>query len=149
MIRMLKLSPIPYYAVLILPTLVFLSAAYQEYFLYLPLAYIFIVVPLMDQIIGIDTTNLTPEEETRIKNSSLFSLPYFIYVIFQVLLFLYLIYQLSAQAYGPYEFLWMAINFGLTAGAAGVTIGHELSHRKHKLEKIAGSTLMASINYLL
>ncbi len=117
-------------------------------FTWLPILYVFLVIPLMDILVGPDHSNLSLEQENRAKNTFLYTLILwgFLPVQFGLLAYfgyLHLFEELTFIEYGGIVF-----SIALSNGGIGITIAHELVHRPSKFEQWVGRILLMSVLYM-
>jgi alkane 1-monooxygenase len=102
---------------------------------------VFGLIPLLDLLIGKDATNPPPDAPSD-------RLPY------RALLYLYVPVQLALLVFGAHRIAAGAVPLAATAiavgvsnGALGITVAHELIHRRSKVERGLGVLLLASVSY--
>lgn len=72
-----------------------------------------------------------------------------IWVPLQILILLYFLYAATRmESLGTLESVLLAILIGLTISSRGGMVGHELSHRRSGVERLAGEILLSSICYV-
>ncbi len=101
-------------------------------------AFVFGFVPVADVLFGKDDTDLGPQVWWH-------DLPLWLWVPTQLAAIAWLV--VSAPALPGLDLAVAVFAVGLLAGAGGITIAHELMHRKGRAEKAAAEILMASVTY--
>lgn len=106
------------------------------------------LVPVVDLVLGRDVTNLSEPEERALAGRA----------VYQVLLWAWAPIQLALLAYASWRFtradaglaaqLGLVVSAGITTGAFGITIAHELGHRSGTVDKLMTTLLLGSVCYL-
>lgn len=134
-----------YYCAYVTPALMVLGAHLGGVFTLLPVAFLFVVLPVLDERIGVDTRQ--PDETQAGRGRGLLDLPLFAWVPVQLGVTLWLLLRVGAGEFGAAEAAGLAVSLGVMNGAGGITIAHELIHRAGRLERAAGEVLMTSVSY--
>lgn len=102
--------------------------------LWLPTVFSYVVIPILDFIIGEDLSN-PPEEAVPALEAD----PYYRYVTYALVPVLWLSYLVSVYFLGTHELPWYGVlAVILSAGGTlgyGLNLGHELGHKKTGLER--------------
>merc|ERR1719198_2645346 len=115
----------------------------------------FIIVPLLDMIIGEDSYNPTPEEETALRNNFWFSFHLCAYVWVYVATVLGVVYYVGLESGyltgGPDKLSWLALtgigsSLGISSGF-GIGCIHELIHRPSFTELYHARVVLLFSNY--
>jgi len=115
----------------------------------------FVVVPVVDLMIGEDSYNPTPEEETRLRNNKWFSFHLCLYVWTYVATVLFIAYYIGTESGhltgGPNELsttalVGIASSLGISSGF-GIGAIHELIHRPSHLLLNHARTVLLFSNY--
>ena len=130
-----------YLMVFSVPLTVYISFTSSGWITFLTLIYVFGIVPLADFFLKVDAVNFNKEQEEIEKNNKLYSsilyltlptqiffLVWFLFVIQDTLNIIDLIGRISAM--------------GIMCGVVGINVGHELGHRKNRLEQLLGEILL-------
>jgi len=108
----------------------------------------FVIIPLLDLLIGVDQRNPTPEETEALSHKLSFRLVTIIYVPVQVGLLIRGADLVTHAHLAPLEWFGMILSVGIMSGGIGITIAHELSHKKNLLEQTLGKILLLSASYM-
>ncbi|MBK6686166.1 MAG: alkane 1-monooxygenase [Deltaproteobacteria bacterium] len=114
---------------------------------FFPLAFIFVVTPVLDAALGLDTHNPSPEEEKVEVGRIFYDLWLYAFVALQLLLFVVTLEQVLGAERTAFEKLGLTISFGLLAGAGGINVAHELMHRKQRGARGVAELLMTMVSY--
>lgn len=125
------------------PALVLLGAQAGGAATLLGVALVFVVLPILDERVGLDTRD--PAEGAR--RSPWADLPLALWLPVQAALVAWLVVRVGRGAYAPAEALGLMLSLGVMNGAGGITIAHELMHRRGRLPRAAAELLMALVSY--
>jgi alkane 1-monooxygenase len=140
---------IGFFTAFIIPTLVITGFYAGGYWNYLTIIFSFILIPLIDQALGIDTGNV-PVEEAKIRAEEFFYR--FVTYCWAYFQFAFVVWGAYAIACGKLtnavEWIGFVVSFSLVTGGIGITVAHELGHKKSKLEKFYGKALLMTVSYM-
>lgn len=106
----------------------------------------FVVIPLVDLILPINSANLSESEETKKNNSSLFDYLLYANVPLQYGILVLFLYTVSFQTLQTYELIGFTLSMGICNGVLGINVAHELGHRVNRFEQtLAKSLLLTSL----
>ena len=105
----------------------------------------FVIIPVLDIVIGRRAVPSAPEELARLERS----------LFFRALLVAYVPLQLALIAWGAsvvgtletWQALGLTLSIGLITGAQGITIAHELGHKRSALERGLARLLLVTVCY--
>lgn len=135
---------LPFALAFIVPLLSGLAVALGGLFLLLPPAFLFVITPVMDALLGTDTGNLEEDAADRWRD-----------LRYDAWLWLWIPTQLLIQAGAliaasrtadAATLVGLVFASGLLGGL-GINVGHELMHRKGKPERALAEVLLASVGY--
>jgi alkane 1-monooxygenase len=105
-----------------------------------------VLLPLVDTLVGRYTANADAAQAARLQQHQFwFDLPLYVYCIFHIALVVWgawLAAQLSGIAW-----LLMALSVGIVTGAQGITIAHELGHRRGAAHRFLSQMLLVWVSY--
>lgn len=142
-------SPLRYLLALSLPLTVGLSFVYPGMFAWLPLIYIFGVLPLLELKLKPVHENLS--EEAYKELSARQEYDWFLYLMVVVqwgMLLWYLLLLSKPLDLHPLVLAGNVAGMGLMCGVLGINVGHELGHRGNKAEQILGQLALLSSLYM-
>jgi len=137
-----------YISAYIIPAVALTGILYGGIFAWLTVILVFIIIPIAELIVGQNSSNFDPEAETRAKNSLLYSLIIWFFVPIPFLLTIYFGYRFNQGTYQTYETIGIMVSIALSNGGIGITIAHELVHRKSVVEQYLGRILLMSVFYM-
>ncbi len=112
----------------------------------LGIGFVFVGIPLVDFLVGENKANPNSQQEQIWKEHKSWGPPLYFYSITHfILLFLggYLVMMKGSTI----DSLMIAITIGLYTGGLGITVGHELCHKKETLPRFIADILLASVCY--
>ena len=137
--------PLQFLTFLVFTAVVLLALFRGPEFKYLSYIFVFLLVPLIDLIVGENKTNADSTNEIKWRQQSVWAPILYLYAITHfVLLFLYL---RKVSALSVSDNLILAGALGLYTGGLGITVAHELCHKKDKLNRSIADLLLASVAY--
>lgn len=136
----------PYWMTITFVPLVVLAVLKGGWFILLIPAYGWVLMPVLDRIIGRNLENLDPE--TPDQQLFWFRLLTWIWFPIQFVLVFGGIYYLTRVGdYGTWENLGIMFGIGVTTGMVGIVYAHELFHKTNRYERNLGDLLMALVLY--
>lgn len=109
---------------------------------------VFGVVPVLDLWFGRDDRNLDPAAEARAKSRPLYSRILYAYLPVSVGMMLALGARLTqGDASLPEQAGWI-LSVALSTGGIGITVAHELVHRRSELEQWIGKGILMTVLYM-
>jgi|688.fasta_scaffold46931_2 alkane 1-monooxygenase len=110
--------------------------------------FVFIGIPLLDALFGRDRKNMDPESEKDLSKSTLHNLMLYAHLPLQISL-IGLLGWVWAKPDIP---LWVRIGWilsvALSTGGIGITVAHELIHRRTVAERWIGRLLLMTVMYM-
>ncbi|MBY0515560.1 MAG: alkane 1-monooxygenase [Bacteriovoracaceae bacterium] len=140
------MHPIQFFAFLIFTVIAFWGVSYPFPASLVPVLFVFVGIPLFDAAIGVDKKNPTKEEENLWKLPKVWGPALYLFAFTHVALIFYgasTVYHTTSWM----EVLLLAFVVGLYTGGLGITVGHELCHKKEKLPRFVADLLLSSVWY--
>lgn len=107
----------------------------------------FAVVPVLDWLVGRSSTPSTPQEIERLEKSGVFRAILLAYVPLHLGLIAWGAWVFSSGELSAAQALGLALSVGIVTGAQGITIGHELGHKRTHLERWGSRLLLLTVCY--
>ena len=112
---------------------------------------IYAVIPLADAVIETDPGN-SPETENAgrqraIREGLAYKLPAWLAAPVHVALVAWALWVVTTEPLTPLELIGFTLSVGLTGGALGITVAHELMHRRIGFERALAYVLMGAASY--
>lgn len=142
------MSPWRYLIAYTIPLLVYLTIDMGSWITWIPVVYVFLIIPLADFIVGRDTSNLSAEAENRAKASKVYTFILWMFIPVQFGLVFWLGYHYSIGQLSGLSLAGAMLSVALSNGGIGITIAHELVHRSNKGEQWLGRILLMSVLYM-
>ena len=107
----------------------------------------FIILPILDPIIGTDDNNYTKDISEQIKDEYFFRGILHVWSIVQTTTMIWLVYIFLNDPISTKTFILLLINTMIMNGGIGITIAHELGHKTNKLDKFLAKLLLVQVGY--
>lgn len=131
------------------PALVVLGYYMGGWWNFLAVGFAFVVLPLVDQLIGIDSTNIEGDKAKIVGNEFYYRFVTYIWTYFQMGMVFWGAYVVSTGTLTFwYEWVGFIISFSLVTGGIGITVAHELGHKKSSLERFYSKLLLMTVSYM-
>ena len=117
-------------------------ASGREAWLVAPLAFFYVVVPILDAIVGEDTSNPPEELVTQLSADRFYRYLTWATVPLYFVTLGVAAWFVGTQTVSPLGILAVALAVGFYSGSA-ITVGHELGHKKEKLERWLAKIVLA------
>lgn len=131
------------------PALVILGYYLGGWWNFLAIGFAFIILPLMDHLVGVDTTNVEEDDAKIIGNQFYYRFVTYIWTYVQLLILVWGAYVVSTGTlFYWYEWIGFIISFSLVTGGIGITVAHELGHKKSTLERLYSKLLLMTVSYM-
>ncbi len=123
------MKALPFLLIYIIPAAVIYGILKGGYYVFLTPFIIFVLIPLLDLIIGVDKKNISENEEALWENKKRFRIIVMACVPVTISTILWGAFIVSTKVYTTTEFIGISISMGLMSGAMGINSSHELTHR--------------------
>lgn len=136
------MSVLPYFLVYVTPALVLTGALLGGWPTALAVLFVYVVLPVLDESVGQSTApGLVGAPRLR------HDLPLLLWVPTQLGVTAFVLHRLVAQPWSPWETLGLVASLGVMNGSGGITVAHELMHRRERLPQALAELLMTSVSY--
>jgi alkane 1-monooxygenase len=117
--------------------------------LYMPMIFAFVILPVFDQLIGLDKKNVPPSRTAWVAEEFYYRFVTYLWTYFQVGFLFWGAYAISRGTLTLWwEWLAFAIGFSLITGGIGITVAHELGHKKSRIERLYSKVLLITVCYM-
>ncbi|OSY87414.1 fatty acid desaturase [Tenacibaculum holothuriorum] len=136
------MKALKYLLVFTIPLVTAISFTSKGWITFLPLIYVFGIVPLSEFFFKPDASNFDKEQEEIEKNNKLYTYILYLTLPIQIIFliwFLIIIQNenlLSVDAIGKFSAM------GIMCGVIGINVGHELGHRNNRFDEFLGEVLL-------
>lgn len=110
-------------------------------------AFVFAALPALDLLVGRDPSDPDDEELARRARDPLYDLLLRAWVPTQLGLLGFAVARVASGDLSVAEIGLLAVGAGVVTGGAGITVAHELVHRKERLDRALAEVLMTSTSY--
>ena len=126
--------------------LLYFASGAQPWALFVPLAYVFVLIPIVDGLFGEDSHN-PPDAIVPLLAAD----PYYRSLLYADIFLLYVSFIASVWLVGTQSIPWWAyIGFALSVGitsADAILLGHELGHKHSMVDRVAAQVALALVGY--
>ena len=140
------MRPSGFYLFLVFTFLVVLGLNFPMPLMFIPVLFVFVLIPLFDHLLPVDESYFSQDRLEELKHKKYWSYPLILYFITHFLLL-----ALGAKSIIEFDswFYVLSVSFvvGLYTGGVGITIGHELCHKKDFKYRLMADFLLASVCY--
>lgn len=140
---------IGFFTAFTLPTLVILGFILGGWWNFLAIGFSFIILPLIDQLIGLDTSNIDEPSAKIVGEEFYYRFVTYIWTFVQLAFLGWGAWAVaSGRLNAPKEWIGFVIGFALVTGGIGITVAHELGHKKSQLERFYSKLLLMTVSYM-
>lgn len=141
-----RFRALKYLAVLTLPLTVAISFSSTGWWCWLPLIYVFGMLPLLELFIRPSEHNLEEAEEEMVRKDRLYDWLLYAMLPLQFAFVFWFCWQHAAALPDGVSLAGRIVGLGLMCGTMGINVGHELGHRPKAYEqRIAQGLLLSSL----
>ena len=142
------MKDLKYLAAFSIPVVAFFGLFLKGNFVFLTPVFAFVMIPLLELIFPVNTTNLSPETADGKLKRSIFDWMLYLNLPLVYGLMFFGIYQVSMTPIETYELVGMIISVGIVLGVNGINVAHELGHRQTTNERFIGKALLLPSQYM-
>ncbi|HEX5093632.1 MAG TPA: alkane 1-monooxygenase [Burkholderiales bacterium] len=107
----------------------------------------FVVIPLLDLVFGRASAPSAADEIARLEASPLFRFVLHAWVPIQLALIGWGAWLIARGSLAPLDAVLFTLSVGLATGATGITIAHELGHKRAPLDRLLSRLLLVTVSY--
>jgi alkane 1-monooxygenase len=134
---------LPYCLSYVIPALTLWGITSLGGWTYSGFIFAFFIHPFFDALFGKDTNS----QDRNLTFKPVYDFLVLAYLPVQVLIFHHVFIHYLNHAFSLFELTGTILSLGTMTGATGITIAHELIHRKKPLERGIGISLLLMVNY--
>lgn len=131
-----------YLLVYTIPVVVYIAFTTTGWLTFLPILYVFGIIPLLDLFVEMDTINFTKEQEEVEKNNKLYTYLLYLIVPTQVLFLIWFFFVIQENGLTTFDIIGRIFAMGIMCGVIGINVGHELGHRNNRFDEFLGEILL-------
>ncbi len=133
-----------YMLIYLLPILVWSSFHAEGLLTFLPVIFVFLLIPLLELLLRPDHSNMDAVQAEKEKKNSVYDWILYLSVPVQLGMLVYFFKVIGNTGMGTVEYYGRISAMGMLCGVMGINIGHELGHRKGRFEQFLGELLLLS-----
>jgi alkane 1-monooxygenase len=138
------MSVLPHFLAYATPALLFLGARLGGAWAFLPVAFVFGLLPVLDDRVG--RYDRTPAGASRGPRWR-WDLPLWLWVPTQLAAIAFVLWRLTRGETTLLETIGLTVSLGVANGSGGIVIAHELMHRRGRFDRALAEILMTSVTY--
>lgn len=133
---------VKYLLVYILPITVCFSFNAEGVLSFSAVILFFVVLPIIELFIKPDDKNFDKETESLEGSNKAYDWIVFLAIPVQLFVLVYFLFEIKNSPAYTVAFFGKISSMGFMCGVLGINIGHELGHRRNKLERVLGEILL-------
>ncbi len=137
-----------YFSVLIVPLLAGISFTTSGWFTFLPLMFVYGLVPSLELLMRPDPQNLSAAEAALRKEDRIYDYMLYLLVPLQFGFLIWFLFSVSQPELTGWTLAGRISAMGLLCGLFGINVAHELGHRATKHEKWMSKALLLTSLYM-
>lgn len=137
-----------YLAAYLIPALALFSIAKVGIYSYTTFVFVFLMIPLLEPVLGSDTENYPEEEQVERSENHFFDLLLLLNLPILYAIIGYFGYQCLHLDLSTFELIGLCLSVGLTMGALGINVAHELGHKPEKYKQLVSASLLLPSLYM-
>lgn len=142
------LKRIGFLTAFIIPGLVILGFYLGGAWNFMTILFVFVLIPLADYLIGEDPENMEDSQARIVAEQFYYRLITYVWAIFQLMFLIWGVWVISITPLSIIEWIGFVISFSLVTGGIGITVAHELGHKKSKIERFYARLILMTVSYM-
>jgi len=142
------MKDLKYLAAMTLPISAVLSVSLKGGWSYFTPFYAFVIIPLLEIALPLDTSNHEGEVREEKSKSTVFDWMLYLNIPVVFGLLLYTLWDVSTHTYEIYEITGLIFSVGIVLGTNGINVAHELGHRQKSFARHLGKLLLLPSHYM-
>ncbi len=139
---------IAFFSAFIIPALTIVGFNLGGVFNLLPLVFVYFLIPLIDVAVGNDQRNIEKSAVSKVANDFYYRFVTYCWVFFQLGFIVWGAWVVSTSVLSVFEWFAFILAVSLTTGGIGITVAHELGHKKEDIEKFYSKVLLMTVSYM-
>ncbi len=115
---------------------------------YSAVMYAFVVLPILDIVLGKDNSNLSTEKSETKNINKVFDWMLYVNLPVVYCIMLYGFFKIYNNDYSTFEMIGICLSGGILLATNGINVAHELCHRKKYFERAIGKALFLPCLYM-
>ncbi|MGB5498622.1 MAG: alkane 1-monooxygenase [Maribacter sp.] len=142
------MKDLKYLAAFTLPLSAVISFYFQGYWSYFTPFYAFVIIPVLELLLPLDSSNLGEHQREVKKHKPFFDWLLYLNVPLIYGLLIYALWYVSSHAVSNTEIIGLTLSLGIVLGTNGINVAHELGHRIKTKERYLGKLLLLPSLYM-
>lgn len=143
------MRPYPFLVIFLLPLSVWVGYRLGGGYNFLALLFVFGLIPLLDVLLGVNIRNPGEQETERLAEDRRFRAVPWLCAPLQVAFVIWAAYVVTHRPMGFIELTGFVLSVGVTSGALGINVSHELIHRiNNRFEPMLGRMMLSTVGYM-
>jgi alkane 1-monooxygenase len=143
------LKRIGFFTAFILPVVVVLGYYLGGGWNFLAVGFVFLFVTTIDQLTGVDTNNVSESAAKQVGTEFYYRFVTYVWVYVQLAFIAWCFWVVATGTlHELYEWVGFVVSVGLVTGGIGITVAHELGHKKSTLERFYSKVLLLTVCYM-
>jgi len=137
------MSKIKYLSIFLLPATVLVSFCTEGILNFLPLIVFFGLLPVVEQFLPLQESNLSPQEAEKAEKDPYYELLLYLMMPVQWGFLVYFLFTIE-EASNSHVLIGRITSMGIMCAVIGINLGHELGHHDNKISRYIGEILLLS-----
>ena len=130
------------------PFAIFLSLYFNGLGSYIALIYLFGLIPLLELVMKPDSRNMSKAEEELAKEDKVYDFLIYANLPIHYGLLFYYLHIIQSHDLEWFSIIGKTLSIGISCGALGINVAHELGHRNTWYEQLMSKALLLSTHYM-
>lgn len=139
---------IGFFSAFIIPALVIVGFYGGGWWNYAAAVFVFLLIPLIDWQVGLDQENVPDNMVKIVSEDFYYRFVTYLWTYFQVAFLLWAMWQVAVHTFTIVESVGFVAGVALVTGGIGITVAHELGHKKSALERFYAQLLLMTVSYM-
>lgn len=132
----------------IIPLVAYFSIQASGWWTFATVVLVYGLLPLFEFLFAVDHTNLAEAEAEFVAKDPVYDYLLYLVVPVQFALLYYFVSVIGVVESTSVELVGRVLSMGITCGALGINVAHELGHRKSKFERFLAKALLLTSLYM-
>lgn len=119
----------------------------QSYLLYTLPIMMFIIMPIIDPLFGLDNDNFDVESEKQLKDDLFYKRILYAWAFVQTSMMFWVVFVFATNEISLDLLIPMILNTMIMNGGVSIVVAHELGHKNNKLDKYLAKLLLIQVFY--
>ena len=116
---------------------------------FITLLFAFIILPILDELIGVDKVNVAEDQAKVVSEEFYYRFVTYLWTYIQVAFLFWGTYVVTTERLHHWvDWVGFILSFALVTGGIGITVAHELGHKKSAIENFYSKILLITVCYM-